>query len=225
MQVEQELTESLAADGWIFCKTLRDVLDKAKDGDEVVLCDDNVTSGFQAICQFKSWLDVPDKDWTKEELRERGIERATLPAHHKNLLTKLHLNIITAVGSVEAKTKLSTTLHALGLTRFRGFSYGKKLSEKAVTLGGLADFLEDVGRDVIAWARFGEQNPSKLSRTQKAECKRDALGYRGAQALMCTPMNVPVGTIAAFWCPGFHKGEPWMPLLIRRGYLKHLVLA
>ena len=42
-QLEHDLREPLGALGWQFRKTIRDVLDDAEAGDQIILCDDNVT--------------------------------------------------------------------------------------------------------------------------------------------------------------------------------------
>lgn len=74
VSIEHELRENLQAKGWTVCKTIRDAMDAATSGDHLVLCDDNVVSGFQATCQFKAWLGKP---MTDEEKLEQGIEHTS----------------------------------------------------------------------------------------------------------------------------------------------------
>jgi hypothetical protein len=223
--LEHELRAPLDTSGWTFKKTIRDALSEAEDTAELVLCDDNVTSGSQATCQFLAWLGVPEAGWTEEQRREQGIERAQLSRRDQDLLKVLSTTIISAVGTENARQTLSQRLPALGMTRFRGLHYANEMSRDVANLEDLADYLEDVGTHLLAWVRHGQENPANLSAGELDACRRDALGYNGARALICTPMNVPVGTITAFWCPGMYRGNPWMPLVLRRSYLKNLILA
>jgi deoxynucleoside triphosphate triphosphohydrolase SAMHD1 len=224
VKLEHDLRDSLAELGWSFKKTIRDVLEQADPGDDIVFCDDNVTSGSQAACQFMAWLGVPDEQWNEEQRQEQGIERASLSKHDQARLKDLRVTIVSAVGTAAGRENLRSTLPSLGLNLFQGLFYGRDTTEERADLGEAQDFLSEVGREVLAWSRH-RRDYGSLTREQSAACQRDSLGYRGATCLMCTPMNVPVGTVTAFWCPGIFQGEPWIPLVIRRGYLKHLVLA
>ncbi|MDE2227741.1 MAG: HD domain-containing protein [Alphaproteobacteria bacterium] len=225
IKLEHELRDSLQQEGWAFKKTIRDVLDIANGNDELILCDDNVASGNQALCQFMAWLDVPQKNWTEEQKREQGIERSALSPRDQALLKVLPIRILTALGTPRAKDFLAENLSKLGLTRFAGLSYARELVLDAKDLGSAEEFLRDVGQNLLAYVRYGQNEFARLSPGQKSECENDSLGYSGQRALVCTTTNVPTGTVTAFWCPGMYKGEPWVPLLIRRGYLKNLVLA
>jgi hypothetical protein len=222
--LEHELRAPAKERNWIFAKTVRDVLSDAQVGDEIVFCDDNVTSGSQAICQFMAWLDVSKDEWTDEQRTEHGIEQTCLSSRDCDMLTKLRVSIVTAAGTPTAKTALQSKFESLGLAEFSGLQYQRELSRVSPELGAPESFLQDVGLHVLSWARHGKANPADLSSEEAASCKSDALGYSGARALACSPSNVPAGTLTALWCPGVFHGEPWIPLLIRRGYLKHLVL-
>jgi HD superfamily phosphohydrolase len=225
IRLEHELRQALETAGWTFKKSLRDALDEAQADDELVLCDDNVTSGSQAICQFMAWLGVPEADWTVEQRLEQGIERTALSERDKELLKAIDTKIIVAAGTLQAKDALDLELGKLGLKSFKGLHYKNALSRTTTELDSVGELLQDIGCHVLAWARHRATDLSSIGKEQLEACKRDALGYRGARALACTPMNVPAGTVTAFWCPGLYKGDAWIPLLIRRGYLQHLVLA
>jgi hypothetical protein len=226
MKLEHDLRESLGKMGWAFKKTIRDVLGEADPGDDVIFCDDNVTSGSQTICQFMAWLGVPEDQWTEEQRQEQGIERAVLSKHAQARLKGMRITIVSAIGTKPGQQNLRDRLPTLGLGLFQGLFFGVPATEKPGDLKkDVGDFLADVGRHVLAWARHKEINYGALSPEHSKACEKDALGYSGARTLMCTPMSVPAGTVTAFWCPGIFHGEPWIPLLIRRGYLKHLVLA
>jgi len=223
--VENELRTALKKDAWFVCKSVRDVLREAQAGDDIVFCDDNITSGSQALAQFMTWFGCPDAMWTDDQKLETGIEKTPLSKNEKDLLEKLNVTIVTAVGSTRANENLANNLPKVGVKNYRGLHYENEIKSYNSNLGDLKPLLEEIGRNVLAWSRHGTTKLSKLKASQREKCKNDALGYDNAMALMCTPMNVPVGTLTAFWCPGIIDGEPWIPLLIRRGYLKNLIIT
>lgn len=225
MIAEHELTDGLP-NGWSFVKSIREVFEFAKRGDTLVLCDDNVTSGSQAICQMKAWLGVEKANWTEQEMSEQGIEDVAFSDRDKSVFLQLDLKLVVANGSADANTNLMSGFSMLGISRFKGLSFVQSIADTPRKLSPeLEQFLSGVGTSLISWCRYGEEDPSVLDDLKLENCKSDALGYSGARALMCTPLNVPTGTLTPFWAPGYFNGEPWMPLLIRRGYLKKLILS
>lgn len=225
MVAEHELTDGLPK-GWMFAKSIREVFEVAKPGDTLVLCDDNVTSGSQAICQMKAWLGVDKSTWSDAERNEQGIEDAPFSGRDKDLFLSMRLSLVVASGSDDAQKNLETGFKTLGIQNFDGLAFAQSLKDKPRSLSAeMEKFLRDVGSSVLAWCRYGKTDLSSLDKDELRNCASDSLGYSSARALMCTPLNVPTGTITAFWAPGYFNGEPWMPLLIRRGYLKKLVLA
>ncbi len=131
-----------------------------------------------------------------------------------------------ANASDEAARALESGFASLGIDRFRGLLFTQSLAATPVTVSpDLEAFLAEAGTSVLSWCRHRTADLSALQPDELAACEQDALGYSGARALMCTPFNVPTGTFTAFWAPGYVNGEPWMPLLLRRGYLKRLILS
>jgi len=224
-EIEHELSATLKNDGWVFKKTIRDVFSDAETNDRLVLLDDNVTSGSQAMCQFLAWAGVDRANWTSEQRAEVGIEQTPLSFRDMNALRSMRLSVVTALGTGLAHTTLAAELPKLGLDKFDGLEFGKEMRSEFALPPGLEDHMRAVGTSTLAWVRHGARDPGQLSADQLAVCNRDALGYGGAKALVSTPLNVPVGTLTALWCPGFYRGEPWMPLLIRRGYIDKLIIA
>ena len=222
---EQELTSAVTPAGWKFKKTIRDVFSEAQPGDCLILCDDNVTSGSQAFCQFLAWMGIPESDWTEEQRSEKGIERTPLDGRDQKLLKKLDLWLVTAAGNGKASGFLAAELNKIGITRFRGVHYGMEISSSNEDFDGLETFLIDVGTSLMISNRHPGKSKKDLTSAALKACRADAMGYSGAKGLFCTPFNVPVGTLTALWAPGVHNGEPWLPLLIRRGYIDRLVLA
>ncbi|WP_180356119.1 HD domain-containing protein [Aliirhizobium smilacinae] len=224
--VEHELSAGLKERGWEFKKGIRDIFGEAQPGDHIVLCDDNVTSGSQAICQFLAWLGVPKEKWTEEQRLERGIESAKLDDRDIELLRELKLTIVVTSGSKAAEENIRNALTLLGFDFFLGIHFQRTIGDHPVDVSSnLRLFLEDVGANVLAWCRHQSKDLSALDDAEREKCKNDSFGYHGAGALMCSPLNVAVGTITAFWAPGYYNGAPWVPLLLRRGYLNHLVLT
>ncbi len=224
--LEHELTTNLAPLGWAFKKTVRDVFREAQPEDHLVLVDDNVTSGSQAICQFLAWLGIPETEWTADQLREKGIERAPLDPRDIELLKKINLAVVVDSGTTRADENVTAMLAALGVERFQGIVFHQALSLSSASLSpGMEDFLRAVGTSTLAWCRHRMVDLTKLTPDQLEECSRNALGYDGVKALIATQLNVPAGTLTPFWAPGFFNGEPWLPLLLRRGYIGDLVLS
>lgn len=117
MLLEQEFRTALGS-RYQFFKTVRDALQDAREEDSLILCDDNVTSGFQAWCQFYAWLGVPDNEWTDAQLRENGIERSALGDKDRETLLNVPLYLATAAGTDAANVFLREKLEAR--TRFSG---------------------------------------------------------------------------------------------------------
>ena len=134
MKLEHDLRDSLGQIGWQFKKTIRDVLENASPGDDVIFCDDNVTSGGQAICQFMAWLGVPDDQWTPEQRQEQGIERAALSKNDQVRLKELRVTIVSAIGSRRGQENLTRSLPAIGVDLFQGLFFGSEATEAAVDL-------------------------------------------------------------------------------------------
>jgi deoxynucleoside triphosphate triphosphohydrolase SAMHD1 len=172
-----------------------------------------------------AWTGVDEAKWTSEQRVERGIEQTPLSPRDKSALRSMRLSFVTALGTETARTTLGAELPKLGLNNFDGLVFSEEMQSGDALPPDLEQHLRAVGTSTLAWARHGERDLAQLNGDQLRDCERDALGYRGAKALASTPLNVPAGTLTALWCPGFYGGEPWMPLLIRRGYIDKLIIA
>jgi hypothetical protein len=185
--------------GWKFKKTIRDAFSEAKPGDCLILCDDNVTSGSQALCQFLAWMAIPEDKWTNDQRSEKGIERTPLDSRDRKLLTELDLWLVTAVGTRKAADLLASELPKIGITRFKGVHYGMEISNSNHDLDALESFLTEVGTSLMISIRHPGKSKKDLSAKAISACRADAGGYGGAKGLFCTASNVPVGTITALW--------------------------
>lgn len=87
MILDQELRDDLRASQWKVCKSLRDALAEAREGDWLLLCDDNVSSGSQADSQLLAWFGVDRSEWPEEQRGEGGISDVprVLPASLREL--------------------------------------------------------------------------------------------------------------------------------------------
>ena len=175
------------------------------------------------MCQFLAWTGVEEAKWTPEQRAERGIERAQLSLRDKNVLQSMRLSVVTALGTATAHTTLAAELPKLGID-FDELVFSEEMDSDAGLQPELEAYMRDVGTSTLVWVRHGMRDPGQLSADQLTGCNRDALGYRGAKALVSTPLNVPVGTLTALWCPGFYRGEPWSRAN-RRGYIDKLIIA
>lgn len=226
--IEQDLRASLAEIGWEIKHSISEVLGIAKKGDGLVLCDDNVSSGSQASAQFLSWYGRDRTEWPYELRTEAGIDDVALRENDKETLNGLNVGIAVCIKGENAAKNVSAQLEGLGIN-FQGICGGESLTNSAEQFEKLSpelkQELEFVGKNVLSYAhtRMGLAQIGQEEFDEK--CQSNALGYGGLKGLMVTMLNVPTSTIPALWCPGLVRGEPWMPLFIRRGYLDHLVIA
>lgn len=225
MLFEQELKGEAERLGWLVRKDIEDALESMDDRSTLVLCDDNIVSGSQASCQLRSWMGVPREKWPAEMRSEQGIFDRQLRTMDQKALREKPWAIAVAVGTTEAESRVREIAKELALDFFQGLHFHAALDGVSLKAERrLQDYLEQVGREVLAWARLGKSF-SEISEDDQAACARDALGYNGQQGLLATVFNVPVSTCSALWCPGIYRSEPWVPLMIRRGYLKKLVVG
>lgn len=229
MLLEQDLRSQLLSKGFTISHSITEVLGTANAEDSIFLCDDNVSSGSQSLAQFYRWSGKPRSAWPEDMRAETGIEDVALRENDAELLSKLKLGIVVCVQGQDANRNLKTGLEGLGIGEFLGIFSGENLASSAARFelmsDDLKDYLGEVGLSVLKHARRKEVSHEENEIALENACKRDSLGYSGAKGLLVTMFNVPTSTLPALWCPGLVHGDPWMPLFLRRGYLKHLVVA
>ncbi|MBB5036177.1 phosphoribosyltransferase-like protein [Prosthecobacter dejongeii] len=226
MLFEQELKSKADKNGWTICKSIEDALDAMKSESLLVLCDDNIVSGSQASCQLRSWMGVPREEWPAEMRSERGIFQHALRPQDQIALRKIPWAAIVAVGTQEAEDRLKEVAAEIKIGNFKGLYFHEGLDSNCLEADcELSHYLEEVGRNVLSWTRANAVAFDNLTPADKESCARDALGYDGKRGLLATIFNIPVSTCTALWCPGIHRGQPWVPLMIRRGYLNKLVVG
>ena len=174
-----------------------------------------------------AWFGVPRNQWAPEQQQEAGIDEVALDERDLKLLKEMQVTVAVCVGSEEAEGRLKKTAQQLQMGHFVGVKFQEVIKPYAVELPpALKEFLVYVGANLLAYCRYGEtRGPEVLNDEKRKACYANALGYSNAEGLLMTIFNVPVSTITALWCPGMVEQRPWMPLLLRRGYLQHLVLS
>lgn len=228
MLFEQEAKDHLVKYNAIFTKTLADALNEARHNKQnaIFLVDDNIGSGSQASAQFRSWFGIPREKWPVDQQGEQGIEQTSLDPEERSVLCENQIGIGVCFGNHAAEDHLRQLLQELSIANFVGVHVGRQLDPQLGKLSKeLFEFLGGVGTAVLAYSRFGSEDVETLNKEQRKSCERDAVGYGGGQWLLATPFNVPTSTYTALWCPGIYRGKPWVPLLIRRGYLKKLIVT
>jgi deoxynucleoside triphosphate triphosphohydrolase SAMHD1 len=189
----------------------------------IVFVDDNVSSGIQARAQFLSYLGVPPDEWPQECRGEDGLYGA-LDEETRAAFLKRQVSLMVCVGKQEADETISQCVRDAGLANFVGVRSGTQIAGDITWPAGLKAFLSNVGRNLIAGARYNREHRD-LSPPEKEECDRLAFGYSNAAALVVTPISVPTATVTALWQPGLHNRQPWVPLAIRTNKLSRLVIG
>lgn len=223
MLAEHELKSELEGTGWRFSKSIEEALRSMAESETLVLCDDNISSGSQATAQLLAWLGVPRPSWPPGCREEHGIFDTPLESEMADRLKRINIAFAFCIGPPNVPALLMNELKGHGLN-FRGdYRLGREVGASPVVLSPrLEEFLLEAGAGALGWCRYGKSEG--FTPEERKDCQRDAPGYSGARSWLATKWSVPTSTYSALWCPGFMGVRPWFPLLIRRGYLKKLVV-
>lgn len=221
--LEQEAKGQLAAQGVVIEKSIEAALDRAAEGDVLILCDDNMGSGSQARCQLRAWMGVRKDTWPVSEQAEENVSFVPLTQERIEKFRAVRTAIAICVGNASSTLAVNETAVELGLNNFLGVSAAEEGGQVELS-PALEEFMSKVGTDLIAYRKYA-CNSSDLAEDELAECARDALGYGNGRNLVATYLNVPTSTLTCFWHPGMFNGHPWMPFVIRRGYVTRLIVA
>ena len=221
-----------------------------RSGDPIALIDDNVISASQSFAQIAAWLDIPRDQWPADIIQESNIDNVALHTESREKLlatiTAQKLGLCVAIGSVKQsqanRDELIKLINKIGSTAQEDQrSLFGELSEISIPLFKGRDitnvtepvcfknkefmkFLSDVGASSLAWSKYGK-DLRDLPKAQRKQCIADSLGYGGAQGMIFTFRNVPVSSLTCLWAPGKYNDLPWMPLGLRRGYGKKVILT
>ncbi len=198
-------------------KTRRDVLfenieaaARTQDPSAVtlVLLDDTIGSGNQAITIFSEWLGVSPEE--PKHVHRLSPEAAAW-------LRRTELRYFAFIGFTEGKVKLQNFLASQGI----------EISvQSAITMEESAGCFEPNSlifdnpqvrlhakkiAEEIGYQLFADREdwPVEKRRTM-------ALGYEGAQKLIVFSYNTPNCTLPIFWKTGIYSGQQWLPLFPRR---------
>lgn len=229
MILEQERRAEYERAGYRFARSLADlelVLGNAEPS-SLMFVDDQFATGGQAHAQLLHWAGTPREAWPAELQGEQNIDTASLGPLTRAMFAGGDVSLAFAFGTVAGKSRIEQVARDLGFTGLQ-VAFQTEIRPAPLRLSDpLRAFLEDVGYTLLKRARYspGSASQSPLTEQQEAGLRGDALGYGGTASIMVTPFSAPAHTITALWCPGIYKAQPWIPLFLRRGYRKHLVLG
>lgn len=195
----------------------------AMAGKPILLVDDNAASGVQSSAQLFSYSGLTTASWPVELQAEKDLFPALTPGE-MDLLKSTPVGIVTAVGTPVAAKRLAETAKTLGLAQFSGLRFGTLIGKGLLFSADLNAFLEDVGRELMAQRLF-DSAFSDLRPEDQKRCSANSLGFGNYGGITVTNVNVPASTVTALWQPGSYKGRPWIPLFLRRGRYRDLLLA
>ncbi len=209
--------------GYKFLRSL-DELERAVEADPdatMVFLDDQFATGGQAEAQLRHWMGQSREEWPKNIRSERNIDLSAAGKAFSSALKKGSIALAFVYGTEVGKLRVERVAKELGI-RDLNVRFSRVLEDRASRMSGeLQAYLKAVGLSVLAYCRGGKENKAPPA----SELEPDSLGYGGHASLVVTPNNVPSHVITALWCPGVHQGHPWIPLFLRRGYRKDLVLC
>lgn len=223
MLFEQDTQDSLRKRGHEFCRNFAE-LDRALEADSgrtIVFVDDQFASGSQACAQLYQWSGAKRDAWPESVRGERNIDLTEPSSRFQKFLQSGQVVLAFLFGTADGRGKIRKAATDLKFANL-DVEYSEELSSKSAQMSAeMRMFLESVGTEVLQHCRRDMGSPAEILEA----CKRDALGYDGKASLTVTPYNAPSHAITAFWCPGKYKDLPWVPLFLRRGYRKHLVIG
>lgn len=222
--LKQELGSTERASRCVICNDLRECLKADNHSRPLVFVDDNINSAIQARAQFFAWAGIVRHQRPLILQGEDGISDVKLPSEELELLRAREIWIVTCAGSVRAGEALREALNDILFTSFGGVRYDTEIEGADGFSSDLKSFLCTVGRELIASTNHGTSF-SDLPNEKQEECAGKEFGYGNVGSLLATAINVPTSTVTAIWSPGIFAARGWMPLMIRRNKLRHLVVS
>lgn len=221
MLFEQDERSSLEERGHKFCRDFNDLDSALADLPDrpIVFVDDQFGTGGQAEAQLRQWLGEPRSTWPENIRDEQNIYNTSLTDRTKGSLIANKVTLAFLFGTNEGKERIERVAGSIGFSSLSVLSQKSLKGESAQLPDRLGTFLSEVGERLLTGIRKATE-PTAI-----AAAKNDSLGYSGTASVVLTQFNVPSNVITAFWCTGMSGEVPWVPLFLRRGYLKHLVLS
>jgi len=178
---------------------------------KVLFLDDNICTGFQATAVILKMAGVKKQDWPKDLLVDEWDKVANHKKIPEDCRSSINFGFLVGFDSGLDKLRKVASDHGFsGEILHSGTPYdGVDPSEFSEEL---KDYLADVGAELLSCSRG---NSASLN-------KKDALGYGNVSGFFSSKFNAPTSLITAFWHPGTFRSRIWLPLVLRRGYEKHL---
>lgn len=179
---------------------------------DIILVDDNIASGTQAIELLDQLLG---------KSRKSGSEFYVAPLAETEIeeLKKRRIHIYTPIGFERGKTALSNFLQESGI-RF-GLIYSSIKMEETIGAFSPRSRIFSDPRDrkqaLQLCKEIGIQLlEDKRGRWEEHRISECALGYGNSQKLFCFYYNCPTSAITMFWKSGNVWNKPWKPLFPSR---------
>ncbi|MFC1458316.1 MULTISPECIES: phosphoribosyltransferase-like protein [Microvirga] len=229
MILEQERRQDYQQAGHVFARNLADLEQQLAEVSPacIVFVDDQFATGGQACAQLLHWAGKPRGEWPAELRSEQNIDNAPLGQKTREVFGSGNVALAFSFGTSAGKARVERTARELGFPNLQVLFKTEIRPEPIPMSADLRDFLARVGYELLKRARHHRDDgePLTLTSEQEDSLRADALGYGGTASIMVTPFSAPSHTITALWCPGLYQDQPWIPLLLRRGYRRQLVLG
>lgn len=228
---EQDRKAKIEQRGWHIAGDITEALASMDANSILVLLDDIIASGSQASAQMRALFGQGRNAWPEEQKSERNIFEfggegsPDLGKHIKDKLRDCKIAIcVIAYAKLADSTSMPPSLYSalqdLGVEEHVRLFTSDEASPTSDIPSDLCEFFQHVGEACLRWCRTRDIEGAP----DEDSLQRDALGYDARKGCLATIFNVPTSTVTAIWCPGVVDTLPWVPLLIRRGYQRHLVL-
>lgn len=226
MILEQERRDEYETKGHIFVRSLSELeIELARERKRapcVVFVDDQFATGGQAEAQLRQWSGMSRDLWPERLQGEQNIEVSALRPSTRRHFEKGSIALAFVFGTDAGKARIENVARELGFDGLQASFHNSLPSRRPHMSEPMRRFLTEVGTELLKRVRYGN---AVVTPEHMAALRSDALGYGGEASVIMTLFNAPSHAITALWCPGVFAGQPWLPLFLRRGYRKHLVLG
>lgn len=176
----------------------------------VILPDDNLGSGKQAVTIFRQWYGDP-----KVELKEKHVTK--LYDAVQDWLRSKRVLVVTCMAYEEGERHLQECVQDLGLqievealVRHDGevgcFHSASRVFSDESSRQEAQKLIEEIGYQLLKSKKNWDEE----------KLRRHALGYGNNQGLTVFYYNTPTSTLPIFWATGTYNGTPWYPVFLRR---------
>lgn len=178
------------------------------EGKPVIMVDDFIGSGNQAVSIVENWLGCEGTTDLGEK-RDRLLSESQI-----ELLRKCKLAFIFSAGWTNGEQRLKKRCEELGLQALVHVGIHENELPTAFSVGLFNDsgqptpfqnLCADIGRQLMS----GPEDDNKKTEDR-------LLGYGNKANLIIFPYNTPAHTLTCIWKSGKYKGAEWVPIFPRR---------